>query len=241
MKIFYPLLLCFAFYFQVSFAQELSVDPYPLEETFIVDLSDEFVEVSTSVIATNLTDDLYALRWEIVQESGPEEWLFQVSDDNISYLPGVTTNYDYVTGMPQQPVLLEPDGEAYLGVNVRPQGVGGTSVYKMYFTNIEAMAPSLDSAIYIIHINPTTAATDLDNSESVEVHPNPFSKTTTINCSKTPQTAVLRNLQGQVIREIPTPGATFDLSAENLQNGLYLLQLDFENGQTLTQKIVLAR
>lgn len=82
----------------------------------------------------------------------------------------------------------------------------------------------------------------LNNINGVTIFPNPFSSLTTLQTKNSFKntTLTVRNLQGQIVKKIDNlSGQTFILSRDNINNGLYFLQLTQEGKVIGTKKIMI--
>ncbi len=74
--------------------------------------------------------------------------------------------------------------------------------------------------------------------EHITIYPNPFRDQIRISGAENVETVQLINAQGQVVREIQTPQGDIQISVNDLQPGMYFIQLQFEDGSITMQKIM---
>ena len=77
-------------------AQVLEVGEVVYEQSFEVDLTDNWSEPIVHGKVTNTTQDMILLRWELETPDGPAEWEYRVCDNNQCY-----TNYEGI-------IIIEP-------------------------------------------------------------------------------------------------------------------------------------
>jgi hypothetical protein len=91
--------------------------------------------------------------------------------------------------------------------------------------------------------NCETGINEIISLSQVQIFPNPFSSQTTLQTNKTFKGATLTvyNLFGQQVKQIKNiSGQTFTLHRDNLQSGLYFLQLTEENKIIATEKLIIS-
>lgn len=74
--------------------------------------------------------------------------------------------------------------------------------------------------------------------EDFTVYPNPFRDHIRVTGAKKLETVQLINAQGQVVREVQAPEGDLHIPANELQPGIYFIQLQFEDGRISTKKIM---
>lgn len=187
---------------------------------------------------TNNTNEVMELKWErIVLNSTESEWKSQVCDNNTCYGFNTSTNYD-PDNLIDEPFILEA-GETFseFALHVWPQGTPGCGQYLLRFSRTSAP----DDILAVIQVNASVNTPDCtflsstDEKEAVAdviLYPNPsFGQFTLSNNDVVKQLAVY-NILGKQVRQINYVNGDY-VDVSDLANGMYLVALQNDEGQTL--------
>lgn len=206
------------------FAQEaLTISPVPIERTFVVDLSNVFLDLEMHTTVTNNTADTIELRWVRETMEKPEAWQTQVCDNNLCYSPIVSTNYDPDIGV-NMPVYLDPGASFDLIFHVLPKGSAGYGEFEIpfyFFSEGDTMV--LAEAVFQVTVESVTDVSS-EAKEKLRVFPNPATNYIELSNNYIVDRMVIYNLLGREVRNFEViNGSQYEVA--DLPNGMYLVSL----------------
>ena len=129
-------------------------------------------------------------------------------------------SYDYGTAC----TLTAVPNESYLFVNWTRDGVevSTDSCYTFIVTATEA---------YVAHFQFIDDVEE--NAIAVEIFPNPFTSSVSINAGKSVEKVSVYDIYGHLVKEQSVSGMEIELDMSGLSNGTYLLQLDYGDSRSV--------
>ena len=129
-------------------------------------------------------------------------------------------SYDYGTAC----TLTAVPNESYLFVNWTRDGVevSTDSCYTFIVTATEA---------YVAHFQFIDDVEE--NAIAVEIFPNPFTSSVSINAGKSVERVSVYDIYGHLVKEQSVSGMEIELDMSGLSNGTYLLQLDYGDSRSV--------
>ena len=116
MKQLIPFLLFIFLSFQMQAQCELSAGPNPYEKTFEIDVTNPNALGTCYASFFNDSDEVVQVKWDIIVDADcPDEWQYQVCDNNNCYLFGVHSNWG---GPVNVPVELAPGDSSILQLKI---------------------------------------------------------------------------------------------------------------------------
>lgn len=189
---------------------------------------------------TNNTDEVLELKWEriVVTDITPPEWLSQICDNYQCYAFNSSTNYDASIGLTDTSFVLQP-GETYseFALHVWPSSVPGCGQYKVRFSRIQEPEEILAVAHFDISVNTPdcnflSSTNEKETASNVALYPNPTHGHFTLTPNPVVKKVAIYNILGKVVQKTDYfEGDQIDVS--DLTDGMYLVGLQNENGQTL--------
>jgi Secretion system C-terminal sorting domain len=218
-------------------AQDITVTPNPVDAHFEGVTLVEFLDLETHVAVTNNTSDSISLKWEReVPSNCFASWQTLVCDNNQCYAPTTSTNFNPTVGI-NKPFILGP-GETYSNflLHVQPAFDAGCCEVKIHFSTTQNPDEILATAVYDVRVNDpncSLSSTDeLATFDKIKVFPNPTTGQFTLNDNPFVKEIAVFNLFGQKVCHYQhMNGQSHNI--ENAPDGLYLVQMLNEDGETL--------
>lgn len=222
----HTLLLIFLFFtVSVVLAQSpITIEPNPVERSFVEDLSDEFLDLELYAKITNTTNEPVSLKWTRIVNSKPSAWETQVCDNVFCYLPAVSSNIDENLGL-NEPFVLEAGESFDLIFHVLPNSMEGAGSFELVFALTSAPDTPIDTARFVANVtkSTTTSTFDVANSD-IRVYPNPATDYFELTNMSGVDRLVVYNLLGREVRSY-RPFRSEQYSLNGLPDGLYLVSL----------------
>lgn len=117
----------------------------------------------------------------------------------------------------------------------------GTYTFTITASGFEAATGTftIDGEDLNVEVELTTVGLDTDVLSNIEIYPNPFSSSITLNNSSKANRAVITNLIGQKVMNIQLSGSErVTINTERLTKGIYLIQIYSENGERVIRKMI---
>lgn len=92
--------------------------------------------------------------------------------------------------------------------------------------------------LYLYRTSPTTGVSNLSDKVQVTTYPNPVSDQVVVESVTGIKSVEVYSLTGQKVKTVNGIGNRFHVNMTENVNGIYMLQILLENGQTVTRKIV---
>lgn len=216
--------------FQLSAQDNVTVEPNPFEDTFVVDLSNNSTEIIMHTVFINNFDETKTFKWQVALNSAgcPSQWQYKVCDANACYLWGVLTNEG---GPVHEAVVLEPGDTSRLDLYVQPNGVAGCCNPSIFISEFEAPNTLLATAQYDVCIESATAVTEREKA-NLKVYPNPTADYISISNNNFVKKVWVSNILGKRVRMFNTTlGNNYDISM--LPDGIYLVSMVDDNNKVL--------
>lgn len=129
----------------------------------------------------------------------------------------------------------EPDnsgGQDHLTIIIRPAAINYGKWNDLVSTN---------TLYYLIEHSTVLSVQDIELKSNIKVYPNPFSDV--INIDNNNALAIARidivNLMGQQVKSFrPTEIVNNEINVSSLANGMYMLNVQLENGKSISYKVV---
>lgn len=118
----------------------------------------------------------------------------------------------------------------YLDLPVLPAGVNRLAI-KHSVNNTNSV--SIDNVVYELK---SLSTTEIESNSQMKIYPNPFVDVLNISNVKDVQSVQVLDLAGRVVKTIEK--VTPALSLSELENGMYLLNLNMKTGKTQTVKVI---
>ncbi len=219
---------------------EVSLSPEPIitieEDADIHTL----IDLTGQAELTNQSEEAIELRWELFVMETPEDWKWLVSDKNISYTPGVTTNVSESFSLP---VDLEPGEVSMLNVHIFLDDTPGVGRALMKLSLADAPDDFLYTGTYIFCVNSPEScdalvATDDIITSDIQLYPNPAGDYFSLTENEVVDQLQIYNLTGKLVQTLnATPDQRYDIAA--LPAGMYSITLvNDQTGRLITQKLV---
>lgn len=221
MRQYLQLVLLCLFTYSVQ-AQDLTIEPIPVEETFNVDLSNEVLDLELHATITNNTDEEMQLKWTRKVISKPDAWRTQVCDNNTCYIPQVSTNYDPDNGV-NEPSVLAAGASFNLIFHVLPNQIEGTGEFHVEFSSISRPDSVMDTAVFIFDVIGTTSTFETSKLK-LKAFPNPAQDYIRLSPNNIVDQLVIYNIVGRQVKTFDAiNGEKYDIV--DLPDGMYLISL----------------
>lgn len=205
-------------------AQVIKIEPTTVTKAFTnQNLSDPTLQLQTYAKVTNLTNQEIRLKWTRVIIDQPIDWDTQVCDNNLCYLPLVSSNIDAAIGL-NQPVIIKRDTSFEIGLYVVPNGVPGKGKFQLVFALESSPNTPIDTITFDISVNQTTSTRDIAKSD-IRVFPNPAFDYFELTEGTDVEQIIVYNLLGREVRSFRSIGNGQQYNLNGLPDGLYLLSL----------------
>jgi len=199
------------------------VHPDIIEEVYLnIDISTlDFIPMQ-SLIA-NTTQDTLELGWiRVINMDCPAEWVFAVSDRNITYIPSISIS-------PLPIILPSLVQDEPITLELYPMNTPGCGTASLILNYFDEPNMHVDTITYTIQINePVCGTSGMDNSSVryaiVAVTPQPVHNEFSLTDTEGYDRIDIYNMMGNLIQVIDASARnTYDVS--NLAAGIYTLRL----------------
>lgn len=215
---------------------------------YLAEINDEaeqdaiFAELTDNAgIVTDNTQNQFgtASVWIGGSDAGTEgDWIWDGNNDgmgeqfwsggpNGSSVGGLYTNWGTSPAEPDN-----SGGQDHLTMIIKPSAVNFGLWNDLVATN---------TIYYLIEYNETVATEEAALNENITVYPNPFTSFVTIenNSEIAVERISVTNLLGQTIKTVyPNEMTNNEVNLADLQGGMYLFVLHFENGEFVSRKVM---
>lgn len=199
------------------------VSPNPVQETFSVDLSDQFVLTDSKAVIRNNSETQVRLKWVLEVVEAPEGWEVSVCDNNACYTPNIISNIDASIGI-NAPLVLMPGDTSLLDARVLPNFVGGSGKVKVHLSMSDDPDNVFLTVDYEITVQDQTTSVSEVEKNKIRIFPNPTSDYIQLTNNSIVDHLDIYNVVGRKVRSFQANfGGRYDIS--NLPNGLYLVSL----------------
>lgn len=165
-----------------------------------------------------------ALRWDIVNITGPKEWMVYTCLGNACYAPG------QLSGMQE----IQPNEQMIIQAHIFPQGGCGNGSYEITFTDT-LTSQVVATAYFTFQCSATSISIPGNGLKAGAIYPNPA--VTWFSLGETPGASRLEifNMIGKQVAQFPYQfSGRYDISA--LPGGMYLVRVIDNQGKVLTTK-----
>ena len=216
-----------------SFTQSgYSIDP----ESFDVSYNEDLANVSDlrmDALMYNSSTISFGFDWEIVKINIPEEWELSVSDKDISYFPGITSN--------QTPLMLEGgETNAPYNVHLYPNQKAGCGSWEVLITLASDPNVVIDTIEYTVSVNDDDCMLSsidlLDQQADLKLYPSPFSDVLYFESELEIREVSIFDFTGK--RLFLKQGRDVKIIQPSLVSDNYLVRLQFANDTRVIRKIV---
>lgn len=214
-------------YDSVHAQESFSIEPEFFDESFVEDLSG-FGVLSLQANMQNTSDDSLSINWELMNVDAPTEWEFSVSDANLEYIPGVTTN--------QLPLVLSPQTTiAPFYVFVYYNETPGCASFDVLIS-LESDGSIIDTIEYAVSLNEDceTSTSIISEEYFISVFPNPFIDQLIVDSPLAIEKFFVFSDSGEILLEQKSK----NVELAHLSSGMYFVGIEFENGKREFRKVV---
>ena len=212
-----------------------SISPESFDESINEDL-EYWSSFRLEATMENNSDSILTINWQIINIDLPPEWGASVGDGNITSLPGppIATNNQY-------PIELAPGStnNNYFDIDIYPNETPGCGTFEVLFS-LDESGLLLDTVEYEVSINDDDCLiSKIDDQyvdEKIEIFPNPFMDHFNIKTKLDIKHVTIYNLVGIPLTAPINNFQNIDVS--NLETGMYLLEIVFEDDHKLTKKVI---
>lgn len=225
-------LICFT-----AVAQTILVESTTIEESFEVDLSDNFLTLALKTKISNNTDDTIALKWTRLELDKPGEWDTQVCDNVECYIPIVSSNVDENLGL-NAPVVLAPDSSLDMILYVLPNGVPGSGRIELDIALTSSPESIIETIVYLPDVRQATITSIQEWMEKdLRMYPNPtFDYFELTNTDYVDELVIYNRIGRQVASFRVSPGDRYPVY--QLPDGIYLISfINYEYGILRTLRL----
>ncbi|WP_116125502.1 T9SS type A sorting domain-containing protein [Lewinella sp. IMCC34183] len=215
----------------------LRVEPAQVTKEILVDNLEEEFEDVTSLVVTNNSGRTVQLARETVSRRQPRAWTYRSLDQSSRATPYVLTADEQQNG---RRVTLGPGQSATFYVAVRPDGVAGTGVLDIRFTDVTFPGTVLGSATIETRVaqqtDPSVAppATEVRSfPTAVRLYPNPAAEKFFVEAPRGTRIGRVEvtNTLGRQLRSFKGEAGAEGYDIENLPDGLYLISIYDDSGK----------
>lgn len=211
--------IVFLFSALLAFGQ-FQVSPVPASVTF----QPEEFDVHADARMTYNGSTPITLRWNIVNLSGPKEWMVYTCLGNACYAPG------QLEGLQD----LQPGEEMIIQAHIFPQSACGTGGYEITFTDT-ASNQVVATGIFNFQCQTSGVSSGFGSAKPGSVFPNPaitwFSVTEMTGASR----VEMYNIIGKQVAQFAyQPSARYDISS--LPGGMYLVRILDQQGRVMVTR-----
>lgn len=214
-------------------AQDYDISPNDITLDTLVDLSDLFTSGKMHSEINNNTSGEAALRWEIVQTSGPSEWQPQLCVNNESggcFSWNILSNTSAALPNPI-PLAIQANDHSIFDIGVRPRGVAGCGTYEIRVAPFDDQTNVVVTGTYTFKYNVNenceslVSTNDSFDKSLVKIFPNPTTDYFTISDNPYVETIQIFNIVGK------------EMAITNFQNGDVINVAGFPNGLYLVRML----
>ena len=182
-------------------------------------------DIKINILVKNTSTDTINLKWEIKREEEhcEEEWRVSHYDYNLCYTEFITSNVD--PDFPIfNPVVMPPGFEYYQILVVYPDQDAGCCQFSFDFSDAENPDEILATTYLPIQINQENCftSTNDDESEEINVYPNPFNDYIKLENGEEIKSVKIYNVKGQLVNTQVVKSNTVQELAQ-LAKGTYLV------------------
>lgn len=226
-----------------------------VEVTPIMDRNTGGLEFSPTgrFLYVNFYYSLYQLDMEADDLAGS---IVHIADyDGFADPPPLYTTFLYMTRTPDKRIFLNPQsGSRWLHVIQEPEKKGTACRFEQHVIQLPTINnfalpffPTYSLGALGEELCDTMTVSVLDANSSpmpqVSIAPNPVKDVISVSTAIPPSHICIFNPSGQIVRSVTdaTHSTNFTIDVENLNAGIYFLQLDFELALPVTKKFAVAR
>ncbi|MFO8234907.1 MAG: T9SS type A sorting domain-containing protein [Bacteroidales bacterium] len=157
---------------------------------------------------------------------------FNVTDKNSNAIEGNTISIDV-----ESEKTTNSDGEASFELPVGNYEYTITADrYEDTTGNFTVEGANVDKEFIMSEVSKSINS---DEKLSTEIYPNPASEKITIESEIQIETAELLNLLGKVVISEQPKAEKYIMNTSKLDSGIYLLHISYENGETITKRVII--
>lgn len=227
------ILLFFLFTFSVlslSAQNGLFISHNPYEETFQVDLTDNWAEPVAHLIVVNTSNSTMSLRWEREIIESPSEWEYRVCDKNQCFSTSTASNV-VLGGQPNEPVILAPGDTTLLDLHILPRMVAGCAKVQIHLTDAANITTEFATVEYDVCVEGVSAVSDFEKA-NLRVYPNPTVEYISVTKNNAIKQLWISNIFGKRVKAFNTTfNGKYDIS--ELPDGIYLVSMVDAKGSIL--------
>jgi len=229
MKQLIPFFLFLFLTLQIQAQCDLTAEPNPYVETFLVDFSNPTAETSTHGYFINTSTETVNVKWEIIVDSDcPNEWSYKLCDANNCYIYGVLTN---MGGPVNVPVKLDPGDTSILQFYIKPNAVSGCCKPKIELTCLGGAGVVSETAEFDVCVENATDVSEREKS-SLRIFPNPSNSYFSLTNNNFIKKVWVSNILGKRVRSFyAVNDGRYDVSG--LPDGIYLVSMVDEFNKVL--------
>jgi len=224
----------------------LALEPAVVRKQVSVNLLNNAYEEVAKVVVRNVSGRTLRVRWDKVTVQQPAGWETQICDDQASYPPQTTTNYDPLRGI-NAPVVMAPGASFELYVHFFPYGRAGEATIEVPFRLVgERSAEVVQRAVFHMRIDdgnnaaasPTITARNpnagnASSATGIRVYPNPVEDRFYLSNAPSLGRVEVVNALGRKVRSFDRPDPSAGFNVSDLPEGVYLVSLIDERGKTI--------
>ena len=223
----------------ILLASVLVCDDFRAQSTFVITEDTVVTEACTgspvlfdTIRLYNLGDKDVDLNWELIKLILPQ--------GGGGFLIIDPAQYPALTG--HSHVLIHSADSSQIIFHVWPDTLhpGDSVIWQLHLFD-PADSTNIDTLVTAIVACPLSSVTPpLVNTSTISVYPNPFSAATTIDFGNQFQegTITICDLSGKPFLKMPIRGTQMELDRSSLVNGIYIMHIMTDSGQTVIRKFV---
>jgi hypothetical protein len=233
------------FYIGLMGQSALALEPAVVRKQVAVNLLNNAYEEVAKVVVRNVSGRTLRVRWDKVTIQQPAGWETQICDDQASYPPQTTTNYDPLRGI-NAPVVLAPGASFELYMHFFPYGRPGEATLEVPLRLVgERSTEVVQRAVFHMRVDDNSSATaspaitarnaNAGNAAgaAIRVYPNPVEDRFYISNAPNLGRVEVVNALGRKVRSFDRPDASAGFNVSDLPEGVYLVSLIDDRGKTI--------